>query len=478
MSTTERRIAELQALRGRHDAHVVAWREHLANSELPYSPSNGRSDHRCASLSRLLHVLVARREQLTASAESAAQRVNCERVLGSAEVLAKIHADGPIMPAKARGNAETRAIELLDRRAEARKRSAANARALDDESPHRDQQNATARDSSGDNGPRERRATDEERAALEGRDDPSRALKVLTIADLLTLEIPNRGAILSRWLLTQSLNMLHSFRGFGKTHVALGIGYAVATGGTFLTWKAERARPVLYLDGEMPAAALRDRLKALVEADERDFDPAMLRIVTPDVQDGPMPDLATAEGQLLVEAAIGDAELIIVDNISTLVRDTERENDAESWREVGAWALRMRQRGRSVLFVHHDGKSGEQRGTSKREDTLDAVIQLKRPADYTPDQGARFEIHFRKHRNSAGGAEVKPIEAKLTTGPDGRQAWIWRDIEDSTHDRVVALHADGLKPGEIAAELGVNKSTVSRHLKTAREYGEVANGAS
>ena len=217
----------------------------------------------------------------------------------------------------------------------------------------------------------------------------------------------------------------------------------------------------------MPAAAIRDRLKALVEADERDFDPAMLRIVTPDVQDGPMPDLATAEGQLLIEAVIGDAELIIVDNISTLVRATERENDAESWREVGAWALRMRQRGRSVLFVHHDGKSGEQRGTCKREDTLDAVIQLKRPADYSPEQGARFEVHFRKYRNAAG-SEVKPLEATLMTGADGRQVWTWRDVDESTHDRVLTLHAEGLTQGEIADELGIHKSTVSRHLKGAK----------
>src|SRR5437899_11113299 len=203
------------------------------------------------------------------------------------------------------------------------------------------------------------------RQARAGTADPDGgALRVLTIAEMLTMQIPEREAILSPWLLTQSLTMLHAYRGVGKTHVALGVAYAIATGGEFLTWKAERARSVLYLDGEMPAAALRARLAALVQADERDFDPAYLRIVTPDVQDGPMPDLATAEGQLLVEGIIGDAQLIIVDNISTLVRCVERENDAESWREAGAWALRMRQRGRSVLFVHHDGKVGEQRGTS------------------------------------------------------------------------------------------------------------------
>jgi hypothetical protein len=135
----------------------------------------------------------------------------------------------------------------------------------------------------------------------------------------------------------------------------------------------------------------------------------------------------------------------------------------------------MRQRGRSVLFIHHDGKGGEQRGTSKREDTLDAVIQLKRPSDYAPDQGARFEIHFRKYRNATG-SEVKPVEASLKAGPDGRQLWTWRDVDDSTYDRVLALHADGLKASEIAAELAINRSTVSRHLAKARSNGAMHAG--
>ncbi len=189
-----------------------------------------------------------------------------------------------------------------------------------------------------------------------------------------------------------------------------------------------------------------------------------------------MPDLATAEGQMMVDGIVGDAELIVVDNISTLVRAVERENDAESWREAGAWALRARQRGKSVLFVHHDDKSGQQRGTSKREDTLDAVIQLKHPADYTPEHGARFEVHFRKYRNSGGGADAKPIEAALSAGPDGRQMWTYRTLDDSTFDRVVALAREGLRVGDIAAELGINKSNASRHLKRAKAAGLLPEG--
>lgn len=192
-----------------------------------------------------------------------------------------------------------------------------------------------------------------------------------------------------------------------------------------------------------------------------------------------MPDLATREGQDAIEtiAVQHGVELIIVDNISTLCRDSAPENEAGSWRGPQEWALRMRRAGRSVLFIHHSGKGGAQRGSSKREDTLDVVIKLQRPSDYVPEQDARFEIHFEKYRSCAGN-DAKPIEAMLGADADGRTCWTWRTVEESTADRVVALHNEDFKPGEIAAELGINKSTVSRHLKSARAAGPIGAGKS
>ena len=71
-----------------------------------------------------------------------------------------------------------------------------------------------------------------------------------------------------------------------------------------------------------------------------------------------MPDLATREGQAVIEAIATEngTDLIIIDNISTLCRDSGPENEAESWRGPQEWALRMRRTGRSVLFIHHSGK--------------------------------------------------------------------------------------------------------------------------
>jgi putative DNA primase/helicase len=140
-----------------------------------------------------------------------------------------------------------------------------------------------------------------------------------------------------------------------------------------------------------------------------------------------------------------------------------------------AWALRQRAQGRTVLFIHHAGKGGAQRGTSRREDVLDTVIALRRPAEYTPEQGATFEVHFEKSRGIYG-EDVRPFEASLTTSPDGRMSWTTRSLEDSTLERVVALLNDGLSQKEVAIELGINKSNVCRHAKTAKELGLLKGG--
>jgi hypothetical protein len=166
----------------------------------------------------------------------------------------------------------------------------------------------------------------------------------------------------------------------------------------------------------------------------------------------------------------------VIDNLSSLARSGGRENDAESWLPIQPWALRQRQQGRSVLFIHHSGKGGAQRGTSKREDILDTVISLKRPAEYNPADGAVFEVHFEKTRDMHG-EDAQPFEARLQTDQHGLAVWTSSSVEDSTFDRVVTLANDGLNQKDIATELGINKSNVSRHMRRATDAGLIQKGA-
>jgi DNA-binding NarL/FixJ family response regulator len=231
---------------------------------------------------------------------------------------------------------------------------------------------------------------------------------------------------------------------------------------------------VLFLDGEMPANALQERFAAAVAGGESEPSAELLHVVTPDLQPGIMPDLATAQGQEAIDEVIErlKTEVIIVDNLSAWVRGTGRENEAESWQPVAGWALRHRHAGRSILFVHHAGKGGAQRGTSKKEDLLDTVICLKRPPDYLPADGAVFEVHFEKAR-ALYGSEAEGFEARLTIDNQGRQLWTCRTLETSTSDRVVELANSGLTQKEIAEELGINKSTVCRHYNRAQTEGRI-----
>jgi hypothetical protein len=307
---------------------------------------------------------------------------------------------------------------------------------------------------------------------------PPQQLKVVGLHDFIAMELPPRDTIMAPWLMTQSLNMIYGWRGVGKTYVSLNICYAVACGGSFFNWKAEKPRRVLLVDGEMPAPVLQERLTGIIVSTGIEPEQGFLSIVTPDLQSGAMPDLSTREGQQTISAAAErvKAELIVLDNLSCLVRGERRENDAESWVGVSEWALLQRQVGRSILFIHHAGKEGQQRGTSKREDLLDTVIALRRPSDYDPAEGARFEIHYEKARHLSG-TDVDPIEAKLTVNEDGQSIWAWCSVSESTYDRVISFANDGLTQTEIAKKLGIDKSNVSRKWCKAKEDGLLHNTA-
>lgn len=299
-------------------------------------------------------------------------------------------------------------------------------------------------------------------------------LQAADVHELAKMEFKPREVLLEPWLHSQDLCMVFAPRGVGKTHFNLAVAYAISTGGTFARWTAPKPRRVLYLDGELPGVVMQRRL--LMHCPDVEPAPGYLRVFTPDLlpEGRALPDLSTYEGQEAVDSMIADAEVLFVDNLSCWAR-SGRENEAESWLPVADWILTLRRRGIAVVLTHHAGKGGQQRGTSKREDLLDVVLSLSRPKDYEPSQGAVFTVEFSKARNLAG-VDAESIELQLG-GTDEQSSWTWRTVEASTYDRIVELAREGLKPGEIAAELEINKSTVSRHLRRARELGDVKGDA-
>ncbi len=283
--------------------------------------------------------------------------------------------------------------------------------------------------------------------------------------DFLRITFPKMEPILGKWLEPQSLSMIYGPRGGGKTYLALSIAYAISTGRDLFDWKVASPKKVVYLDGEMAAHALQARLRKMVRSNENVNPREMLRIVTPDLQKGILPDIATIEGQRMINCAIHpDTDVIIVDNLSSWSK--AGGEDAETWAPIAAWALKLRSEGKTVIFIHHAGKSGAQRGTSRREDHLDTVIALRRPPQSKPSDGAYFELHFEKSRNQTG-TDVEPFFAQLFDDDDGNQRWDWGPIAlpvDARKMEAKEMEGRNMSRAAIAKHFGVNPSTITRWL--------------
>jgi putative DNA primase/helicase len=295
-------------------------------------------------------------------------------------------------------------------------------------------------------------------------------LKAISMEEFLLSTLPERDYLLHPVIPEQGIVMLVAKRGIGKTFTALHISLSVAGGLSLFNWHAPKARRVLYVDGEMPAISMQERLAAL--ATGMAAPPHAMQnfsIITPDMQSRPMPDLATTYGQQALEPFLAGVDLLVLDNLATLCR-TGKENESQSWTPMQTWLLDLRRRGMAVLLVHHAGKSGDQRGTSAREDIMDTVISLRRPTTYSVAEGARFEVHLTKARGIVG-EDAMPFEVHLRS--EGNQLiWDVNELVNVQAEQLKQLLAEGFSIRDCADEMGVSKSVVHRLKKKLEEGGD------
>lgn len=300
-------------------------------------------------------------------------------------------------------------------------------------------------------------------------EDVPRTSGAIALLDFLRWELPPRSWLVEGLIQERDAVMVHAFRGIGKSRFVHGLAVALASGADFLRYRCPDPRGVLLVDGELPREELQAMLAAQVAGAEGE-PCAPFYILAADLLQDPLPSLATRAGRDLIETHLDGVHLVILDNVSTLCGGTGPENEAASWEPLQAWLLELRRMGLAVLLVHHDGKNGAQRGTSKREDILSQVVQLTRPTDYSPQQGARFEVHLTKARGVFGD-QAEPFEAECRTDENGRALWTWKGLEESRKRQVLHLAEEGLTQRQIRDELGIGLGTVNRKLRQLRKEG-------
>jgi putative DNA primase/helicase len=294
---------------------------------------------------------------------------------------------------------------------------------------------------------------------------------VVTSSELRELRLKPRRKLLGDWFCEGDLGFIFAFRGIGKTWVALGIARALCEGGKLGDWQAHERVKVLYVDGEMPPDLMCERDKGLQgNIGEVEFlnheilferTGKVLNITKPEVQ-----------AAITVRCVKTGVKVLILDNLSTLASGM-RENEADSWELVNSWLLDLRRRKIAVVIVHHAGRSGEMRGTSKREDNVFWIIALDDAKKDADDQrGARFISRFTKpSRNTQ--EEVPAYEWHFVTDEPSGVVSIGCKLAQ-TMDVFLGLIEDGVTEcGQIAQEMKTSPATISRLAKKAIEAGKI-----
>jgi hypothetical protein len=191
--------------------------------------------------------------------------------------------------------------------------------------------------------------------------------------------IPEREWLIEPVIPHPGLGLLYSWRGSGKTFTAMSMAIAVARGEAWMGYQTPRARATLYVDGEMPLGDLRSRLDGLTrEGGPPDnlyiLASEDLAVAHRNINLANAPDRDELAGML---AGLPDVQFIVLDNWTSLVRGID-ENDNSKMDPIKEWLVTLRHGERSVLIVHHAGKSGGQRGGSAREDVIDWSACLTR----------------------------------------------------------------------------------------------------
>ena len=315
---------------------------------------------------------------------------------------------------------------------------------------------------------------------------PTRGVETITLGYLLAHQFPPREDLVAPWLRQGESAMLWAAPGTGKTLLTLTLAVMVAGGGGVLGWSSLKPRKVLLVDGEMSAEDLQERaawLIGTVDGIDRDAAAANLHILSRNWQ-GPevaFPDLGDRTGQpgkpsgqdeVIALASRLGAELVLMDNFSTLVEVAD-ENDAASMNATLAFLLRLKQLRIACLLVHHSGKDGgSYRGSSKLATTFEVIIGLRPLESVATSAGAAFKLEWTKYRREPCEA-VRSREVRLVRDKAGQPRWeATATMDDDMRKLLAAVESCAFGTQRaIGAHLGWDASKVSRMKMAAIKAG-------
>jgi hypothetical protein len=239
-------------------------------------------------------------------------------------------------------------------------------------------------------------------------------------------DLPRPVPVLGEIICASTRALIGGPTGAGKTHLAMAMAGAIATGRAFLHWLGP-ASPltVLYVDGEMARDLIQDRIHDL---HRRLGKPSLANLHMLCREDFPgMLGLNTLAGQEFMLAAIDriNPSVVFLDNRMCLL--TGDMKDEVVWTDAMPLVLALTRRQVAQIWLDHTGHDGSHiYGSKTKEWQMDVVALVEEGTDKDVDINVRLKFTKARRRRPETRGDFAPVSITLRNDD-----WSWSPAEPS-----------------------------------------------
>ena len=321
----------------------------------------------------------------------------------------------------------------------------------------------------------------------EDKIDYKKTISFANLDNFLTTSFPEPSYIIEPLVSNQSIVQIVGASGVGKTMFGLAIAGAIATANGLLGMPSVGgARPILYVEGELPGSDIQVRINGMLKVINRKCEPKNFNISSLQQQlkinDKGFTPIQTEQGLIEIENAIlkikkitGLMPVVFIDNISCLASGL-KENDADAWSPIINKFVKWKNMGSTIFYFHHLNKGNDSSGSTMQHRTIDMVIRMRKPDNKQKiktfeDKGVQAIVDFPKwrlHDNSKHSQEHMLI----------CEDWKWEKLPVLTSDEIeiVRMYNEDLDVKEMSKEINLAEKTIYKKLKNLKDKGVIKDG--
>ena len=335
---------------------------------------------------------------------------------------------------------------------------------------------------------------------VEETEKPLKDYPIISFDKMLEINYPKPKFLLNPLIREKTVTQISGDYGSGKTHLGLLLAISISQGWNFEDWFiAFDKRPTLYVEGELPAADVRDRINSLLNPTVEkggSFDSTKIFTLTlDDLEMNGHPfgfeplaitneeDKAKRNRKLIdnmlnaIKDRTGQYPVLFLDNITALT--SIDENKSTDWSGLMMWLMLLKTKGVIIIFFHHTGKTtGTASGSNLSQRLVDTHILLKKlpeKAKFEEHDGVQCSVHFDKFRNF-GGKHAKPFMLLC----DKQGYWKkYNMLMDQKDFKILELLNEGKSVEEMCKlEKELKPATVYRRIEKMKKEGIIKDEGS